>query len=133
MTSEEEQRPAIETPTTVICVRDDGIVLVTLKQGAEVTLEAANENDVATKKLVGERSFLLMVDIRAARAITREAREFFADPEVRKHTIAQAFLIDSGVSKVLGNFYLRVNKPPFPTKLFTSEESAVAWLNEHRT
>ena len=132
MTSDEEPRPAIETPTTVISVRDDGIVLVTLKQNAEVTLEAAKEDHVATMKLVGGHDFLILVDARPARGITREARQYYADPEVRKHTIAQAILIDSGVSKVLGNFYLAVNKPPFPTKLFTTEQAAIAWLNEQR-
>jgi hypothetical protein len=29
---------------------------------------------------------------------------------------------------VLGNFYLGLNKPLVPTRLFTSEEEAQAWL-----
>jgi hypothetical protein len=33
----------------------------------------------------------------------------------------------------MGNFFLGLNKPHFPTKLFTSEEKAEVWLKEFPT
>jgi hypothetical protein len=30
--------------------------------------------------------------------------------------------------RIIGNFFLRVNKPPMPTKLFTSPHEAMNWL-----
>ena len=56
-----------------------------------------------------------------------------SDPAVRKYTVAQALVIDSGPSRVMGNFFLGLNKPRFPTKLFTSEAKAEAWLREYPT
>ena len=42
--------------------------------------------------------------------------------------LAQAIIVDSPVSRLIGSFFLGLNKPPFPTKLFTSEADAVEWL-----
>jgi len=41
-----------------------------------------------------------------------------------------ALLIASPLSRVLGNFYLRINRPETPTRLFSSEEEAGAWLRQ---
>jgi hypothetical protein len=37
-------------------------------------------------------------------------------------------IVDTPLSRTLGTFFLRVNKPPFPVRLFDNEASAVAWL-----
>jgi hypothetical protein len=31
---------------------------------------------------------------------------------------------------MMANFFLRVSNPPFPTRLFDNEASALAWLQE---
>jgi len=133
MSADAPQPRELETPTTFISVRDDGIVVVRLKQGVEVDLKAAEQNHEATRQLIGERRFAVLVDARRARSITREARQFYADPVVRKYTAAQALLVDSPLSRVLGSFFLGMNKPPFPTRLFTSELDAIAWLTDLAT
>jgi hypothetical protein len=51
-----------------------------------------------------------------------------AGPEGLKVSQAVALLMGSPVSRVLGNLYLGLNKPPIPTRLFTSEEEAKVWL-----
>ena len=132
MAESETELPTIETGTTYISVREDGVVFVKVKAGAELSLDAAEENHVATARLVGDRDFVIVVDTRLAQGISREAREYYANPEVRQHTIAQALIIESSVSRVLGNFFIGLNKPPFPTQLFTSEEEAIAWLQSMR-
>jgi hypothetical protein len=41
---------------------------------------------------------------------------------------ATALFVDAPVSQLLANFFLRVNKPTIPTKMFTSETEALKWL-----
>lgn len=120
----------METPTVTISEDDGGIIHVVLKPGVELSLEDARENHDATMKITRGREFLILVDVRAARGVTREARAYYADPEVRKHTIAQAMLVDSGVSRVIGNFFIGLNKPSYPIRLFTARDAALAWLKE---
>ena len=44
-------------------------------------------------------------------------------------TLAVALVIDSPLSRVLGNFFLGFNRPETPARLFTSVDEARAWLN----
>ncbi len=39
-------------------------------------------------------------------------------------------LIKSPVSKIVGNFYIQFSKPTIPTRLFTEEKKAIAWLTQ---
>ncbi len=41
---------------------------------------------------------------------------------------AVALIVDTPLSRILGTFFLSVNKPPYPVRMFDDEESAVAWL-----
>ena len=117
----------------VVKFTEPDLVEILVKARAEVTLEAARDNHEATMQLTQGRRFVVLVDARPARGITREAREYYADPAVLQHTIAQAILIDSGISRVVGNFFIGLNRTPFPTQLFTDREAAIAWLREQAT
>jgi hypothetical protein len=61
-------------------------------------------------------------------AMDREARLFFAGEETAKVESAAALIIDSLLSRAIGNFFMGLNKPIIPTRLFTSEAEALAWL-----
>jgi len=60
----------------------------------------------------------VFTDIRGVKSITREARLFVSSEDSVKVCSAASILIGSPVSKVIGNLFLGLNKPPYPTKLF---------------
>lgn len=72
----------------------------------------------------------LLVDLRHLSGFTfdREARKYLGGKETGEIILAFAFLVDSPLSKMLVNFFLGVNKPSFPTRMFTSEAKAIGWL-----
>jgi hypothetical protein len=39
-----------------------------------------------------------------------------------------ALVVTSPLSRVIGNFLLRIQRPQMPASLFNSEESALRWL-----
>jgi hypothetical protein len=41
---------------------------------------------------------------------------------------AVALVAGTPLSRMMGNFFLGVNKPPYPTRLLDSETPALAWL-----
>jgi hypothetical protein len=43
-----------------------------------------------------------------------------------------ALIVDSPMKRMLGNFFLGVNKVDVPTKLFSSKEDAEKWLNNRK-
>jgi hypothetical protein len=53
-------------------------------------------------------------------------REFYAQHSPRLK--ANAMLVGSVLSEMIGNFFINLNKPDAPTKLFTNESDAVNWL-----
>lgn len=61
---------------------------------------------------------------------TREVRELLASETFKGNTKAKALITNGLGQKLLGNFYLKVNKPHIKTRLFTSREKALAWLRE---
>jgi len=63
------------------------------------------------------------------KSITREARAFFASGEAAKAWSAVALLSRSSVTTMMANIYFAVfGGQNVPTKLFTEEAEAIAWL-----
>jgi hypothetical protein len=120
-----------ETPRTRTCefrVRD--LIRARFLPGVEVGLEDAKENIALTAKLTGGRRLPALIDLRAARSQSAEARAYLAGPDANRVSSAVALLIGSPISRVIGNFYLGVNRPSVPTRLFTDESQAEAWLRQ---
>lgn len=111
-----------------IWVGEDGIVRIIFVPGAEVTLRDAREIMDAYHKLRKGRRLPLLVDTRRMRSNSREARHLFAGEEAQGSATAAAIIVDTPVTRVLANFYLGLSKPRLPSRLFSSEDEALAWL-----
>lgn len=110
-----------------------GFVHAVMKRGCEMGLSDAQENVAVTFAVAGHRRTPVLVDMRGVRSQSREARLYFAGPEAERVTAAVALLVGSPVSRVLANAFFRLSVPRIPTRLFTDEAAAVAWLLEHQT
>jgi hypothetical protein len=107
---------------------DDGIARTMVKPDADITITDARENSIAVNSLYTGTNFPLLVDPRNIRSISKEAREHFSMNNRDSHVIAFAIIIDSPISKIIGNFFMLLNKPRVPARLFNSEENALKWL-----
>jgi hypothetical protein len=114
-----------------IFLAEDGIVRVMMFPDVDIRLEDAQEAFAAHLKICQGKRHPLLVDARKLRSFARDARQFFASEEVSRVTLAFALIVDTPVSRVLGNFYLGLNKPQLPTRLFTDEDKALEWLKEY--
>ena len=74
------------------------------------------------------KELYMLVDIRQVRSANTEARRHIA--KNNEVTAAAAIIVNNGPSAIIGNFFLRIDDPPFPAKLFTQEEKALNWLNK---
>lgn len=108
----------------------DGIARTKVKPSAEVTLEDAKENSIAVNALSEGDSFPLLIDSRNIRSISKEARDFFSMNNRESAVVAFAIIIDSPLSRIIGNFFMGLNKPRVPARLFTGEKEAIKWLKE---
>jgi hypothetical protein len=118
----------IVTSVCKVWVGEDGIARVIHVPSAELTLETAKETMAAYLKLNKGKRLPLVVDTRGMKSMTRECRIYYASEETAKTGSAVAIIVDTPVSRVLGNFYLGLSKPHLPSRLFTSEQEALEWL-----
>jgi hypothetical protein len=118
----------IEVEGAEVWFGEDGIIRVVSIPGVEVTLKSVIEVSRHVKKFSMGKKVPVFVDIRGLKSMTREARLFVSGEDAAQAHSAAALLIGSPLSKVIGNFFLGINKPPYPTKLFNSQEKALEWL-----
>jgi hypothetical protein len=120
----------IETPAFRTFVKSR-ICYTLVKPGVIVDLAAAQENTLVVKKLSGDNTLPILVDLRLINLITKEARDHFSMRERKAGVNAIAMVVSSPVSKIIGNFFLGLNKPVVPTQMFVSEAKAVRWLERY--
>jgi hypothetical protein len=118
----------ITHPKFRMWLRPDGIVGMVFAPRIATDLADALAAVEVMAQLTGGRRSPLLVDLHGAGPQDRPARAEFA----RRDDVvsAVALVVDTPLSRMLGNFYLSVSKPLAPTRLFDDEASAVAWLQE---
>ena len=119
----------IEVRVGKVWLDADGILrLVVVLSNAEVVLEDMKEIAAAYRKLSKGIARPALSDIRNVKSANRATRTYAVGEDVSSVLSAAAMLVSSPVSTVIGNFALRVDKPPYPTQLFRSQVKAIEWL-----
>ena len=120
---------AIEITCFYTWMGEDGIGRTKIKPGSEVNFEYARENSIAVNSLFLGKKFPLMIDSRGIKSMTRDARNQFSTKGRQTHVLALGIIISSSISRVIGNFFMGINKPAIPTRLFENEVEAQKWLS----
>jgi len=118
----------VEVRSDIIWLDGDGIVHSEVKPHIELTVEDAREVLEQIRLLSGGKRRPVLVDLTHCKAVSREARAHYAGEQGSQAVLAAALLTGSPMARVIGNFFLEINKPIFPVRLFTSEAQALAWL-----
>ncbi len=100
----------------------------------QTTKERAKENVDAQERvrdILGKAKTRVLIDMAAISEISKEARDYFANERTASIQRVTALLISSPVSRVIGNFFMGLNKPISPTRLFTDPREAIKWLQTY--
>jgi hypothetical protein len=111
---------------------EDGIVRMEFKPRTRMGLEDSRWAIKLMKELCGGRRCCLLIEPRNLQSVSWEARDYVSGKEAKALIISIAAIVSSPLSRVLGSFFLGLNKPSYPTKLFTSESEALQWLRLQR-
>jgi hypothetical protein len=107
-------------------LQPDGIVQLVWAPRTTVLLEDATAALEEMAQLTGGRPSPLLVDMRDTGPLDRPTRaELTRRSDLQS---AVALIVGTPLSRMMANFFLSVSKPPFPTRLFNNETSALAWL-----
>jgi hypothetical protein len=80
---------------------------------------------------IGGKAYPTIANIISIKKLTKETRDFLASEEGCEGIAALAILINSSIGSMIGNFWIKINKPLRPTKLFTEEGEAKKWLKQY--
>jgi hypothetical protein len=107
-------------------LRPDGIVQLVWAPRTTVLFEDATAALEAMAQLTGGRRSPLLVDMHDTGPLDRPTRA-----ELTRRSDLQSavgLIVGTPLTRMMANFFMSVNKPSFPTRLFDNEASAVAWL-----
>lgn len=118
----------ITTSTTTIRLLGKNVLENKVRDNAIIDVEQIHEIKAANMQLCGGEDYVVLVDSGHFSTITKEARELSACPKFAQNTVAKALLVYSLGHRLVGEFYIKVNKPKIITKVFTDREKAISWL-----
>ena len=123
--SELAKSEILEFEYYAVFLRKDNIVQIQIKDNFECELEDAKRILECIKQVSKKNKYPLLAIYSNFNSFSKEAKALVA-----KHTLTIADgLVGNGVAfKIVGNFYLNINKPVRPTRLFNDIESALLWL-----
>lgn len=109
-------------------IHEDFFVEFVVKQDAVL-----KEKDVWLSKQQAEeaypnKKFYVMLSGEEFFQVTRETRDIAASEKFSTHLAAVALYSKELAMKILGNLYIKINKPIVPTKFFTDKSEAELWL-----
>lgn len=118
----------ITTSKFEVTLLENGIVENYIKAGIVVEAEDLEELKKISSDLAGHKPYMILVTSGELASFSKEARELSASKAFITNAEAKAIVVDSIAKKIIGNFYLKVNKPYLQTRLFSDREKALEWL-----
>ena len=105
----------------------EGLLRLTWARGATISEADAEAAMERVNILSGERRHPMLVDMATTADVSRAARAVWGRPCQASRI---ALLGSSPVDRVIANFFLGITNVPCPTKFFTVERDALAWLRD---
>ena len=112
----------------IIKLRSDGIIHSHTTSGLEFNIESLKKFNVVMGNMVKHRMTPLLITLDDFAIPPVEARTYWAKKNSCTYASAEAYISKTIGHTIIGNFYLKFNKPGRPTKIFTSHDDAIMWL-----
>jgi hypothetical protein len=110
-------------------LRADGIMYVSISPEKEESVELVKEMVNKMGEMVDYKQVPMLARHEEFALPGRANREYWATREACPYSKADAFIIKSIAMQFIAKFYLKINKPERPTRMFTCETEAIKWLS----
>jgi len=125
---QEEAKLIYKTRTAVIRYLGDHILHYDILANAEVVVEDAEEYIQIQSTFATERPVKNLTDIRKVKSISIAARDLLKSSSIANIHAGSALVVNSPLSRIIGNFFMQINRPDYPVRLFNDEKNALDWL-----
>jgi len=118
----------LEIPEAHISLRSDGIIHVDYKKNVTLDVNLQVSMRKIFIRLTEGKKFHFIFSAAEGFTLTKEARENTDILDSNSPISAYGIVANNLAYKLIANFYLKVNKPKVPFKLFLTVEDAAQWL-----
>lgn len=118
----------LDLKTSEVNFRSDGIVNLHIKSNQTLSGEDTKRMVEYIGEIGNRQKLLLLITTGEFSLADKDAREFGASKAGNEFTLAAAIVVQSLAQKLIGNAYIKINKPIAPNALFTDEQKAIDWL-----
>lgn len=116
-------------PYVRLYIKDD-ILIGQYKERLHITLEIAKEIVQSRLAFTNGEKYATMIIARGITGMDKPARDYLSSAEATAGLIATALVINSSFQRIMGNFFISVNRTTMPVRIFTSEAGAEKWLRK---
>lgn len=116
----------LDTPLAVLCYHND--VMMVDANPVDMELEGFRDLLSTAIELAERKPYYCIVDLRKLNYAAPETRSCYAEKFFLEYRIADALVVNSLPLRLLANFYIRVNKPAIPTRMFNDVDKAKEWI-----
>lgn len=111
-----------------INLRSDGIIHSHTSSSIEFNVDSLKKFNVVMGEMVNRKKVPLLITLDEFAIPPAETRDFWAQKDSCPYALADAYVAVNLGHRLVGGAYLQLNKPKRPTKIFTKQDDAVAWL-----
>lgn len=109
----------------------DGVLYQDYPPGTEITLEdSLDELRAYRANFCKAVRRPIIVDISNVKTVSKEARNIYSSNETAEILSAAALIVSNPVSRIMGNFYMGINKTIMPVRMFSTTMDAKNWLKD---
>src|SRR5262249_2145401 len=102
-------------------LREDGIMYVRISSEIEESVELVKKMVEKMGEMVNYKQVPMLARHEEFALPGKVNRDYWATKEACPYSKADAFMINSTAMRLIANFYLRINKPERPTRMFADE------------
>lgn len=108
------------------------LLIATYKKDLKVNLEMAKEIIRERHEFTDYQPVALLVYNQGVVRMDKNARELLSSGDGVKGILAAAIVVGSPFTSFMANFFVSVNKPKMPARVFSDPEGALKWLQKYR-
>ena len=111
---------------------EDGVLYHDYSPGTVLKLEdSLEELKIYRTTFCKEEKRPIIVDLSNIKTVSKESRDIYSSQEMGDTISAAALIVSNPVNRIMGNFYMGINKTKMPVRMFSGTRDAKNWLKDY--
>jgi hypothetical protein len=120
---------SFESDNYIVSIVDHHIVQIEIKDFMELEKEDIINMKNWVSSQTQEAKLVNLILFGNGSSASREAREYASSPEGNDITIGSALIVKNLAQQLIIDYYIKFNRPMYPTRAFYNKEKAIAWIH----